>query len=45
MQRNIKVPHVLGLSIKTCGSFLKYVVAAQQVKVFHTVLADGKMVN
>ena len=28
MQRNIKVRHVLSSFIKTCDSFLKYVVAA-----------------
>ena len=31
MQHNIKVWHVLGSSIKTCGSFLKYVVAASYI--------------
>ena len=26
MQRNVKIRHLLGWSIKKCGSFLKYVV-------------------
>ena len=55
MQRNIEIRHVLGWSIKKCGSFWKYVVLISKtvatryifnkLKCSTTVLADGRIVN
>ena len=55
MQRNIKIPHVLGWSIKKWGSILKHLILVSKTvatrsifrkkKFSTTVLADDKIVS